>query len=194
MKFKVSLIAMVSSLMFLLSCDTISQVLSFTNCKYEIAGLAAPSIAGVSLSNINNVTDMNPMSMLKVVAAITSGNLPLSMTVNVNATNPNNTVAQIEGLDWAVDLENTTMFTGNVGSRVTVPANGGKTIIPLNFDVNLMEVLKGESKDNMLNFVQGALDMGNASSKVSLRIKPSVMIANQKISTGFITLSKNVGK
>jgi LEA14-like dessication related protein len=118
----------------------------------------------------------------------------MSLTVNVNATNPNSTNAEIEGLEWALDLENKTLFTGNVANRVSIPANGGKTLIPLSFQFDIMDVLKGESKDNILSFVQGVLDVGNASSKVSFKIKPSVMVGGQKISApGFITLSKTVG-
>jgi LEA14-like dessication related protein len=193
MKIRTTLIALVFSLT-ILSCDVLNQVLSFANCKYEIAGLAEPSIAGISLSNINNINNLNAISLLKLSSALLSGSLPMSITVNVNATNPNATKAEIEGLEWALDLENKTLFTGNVGSRISIPANGGKTVIPLSFQVDIMDVLKGESKDNILSFVQGVLDVGDASSKVSFKIKPSVMIGGQRISTpDFITLSKTVG-
>ena len=193
-KIRMILISVICSLTIAMSCDVLSSALSLVNCKYEIAGLSTPSIAGISLNNVQNINNLNPVSLLKVSSAIMAGNLPLSVTVNVNATNPNNTIAQIEGLEWAVDLENKTMFTGMVANRVTVPANGGQTIIPLSIQVDLMDILKGESKDNILSFVQGVLNVGESSSKVSFRVKPSIMIGGQKLSTGFITLSKNVGK
>lgn len=195
MKIRVLLITLALTLTTILSCDTMKQILSFTNCKYELGGLAAPSIAGILLSNVTDVNNLNAVSLLKLTTSLMSGSLPFTMTVNVNATNPNTTTAQIEGLDWAIDLENKTLFTGNVGNRVTVPANGGQTVIPLNFQIDLMEAFKDESRDNILNFVQGLLNVGESSSKVSFKIKPSVMVGGQKISTpNFITLSKTVGK
>jgi LEA14-like dessication related protein len=187
MKIK-SIVLLVACFLSFSSCDTITQLASFVNCKYEFTGLSNPAVAGISLNNIQNVNSLNAASLLKLAAGVMSGSLPLTTTVNVKATNPNSTAAQIAGLDWALDMNSSSILTGTVNNQVNVPANGGQTNIPFIVQMDLMQMFKGESKDNILQFVNNLLNLGKSSSNLSLRIKPTVMIAGQKLSTGFVTL------
>jgi LEA14-like dessication related protein len=166
--------------------------MSFANCKYEFAGFSNPSVAGINLSNMSNINNLNAASMLKLTAGILSGSLPLSFTVNINATNPNATAAQIAGLDWGIDLNSTNILAGTLDHSVSIPGNGGQTVIPLTIQTDLLQLFKGESKDNIMSFVNHLLNAGEGSSNVSIRIRPSVMIGGQKLSTGFITLTKKL--
>jgi LEA14-like dessication related protein len=175
-----------------MSCDVLSGIASFVNCKYELAGFGNPSVAGINLSNVTDINSLNTASLLKVAAGVVSGSLPLSFTVNINATNPNSATAQIAGLDWAIDLNSTSVLSGTLNHAVSIPGNGGKTVIPLTVQTDLLQLFKGESKDNILSFVGHLLNAGDGSSNVAIRIRPSVMVGGQKISTGFITLSKNL--
>jgi LEA14-like dessication related protein len=189
LKFIIVLFAISTTFM---SCDVLSGVASFVNCKYEFAGFANPSVAGVNLSNITNVQNLGAASLLKLTTGILSGSLPLSFTANINATNPNSTAAHIAGLDWGIDLNSTNVLSGTLDHSVSIPANGGKTVIPLTIQTDLLQLFKGESKDHILDFVNHLLNTGEGSSNVAIRIRPSIMIGGQKISTGFITLSKNL--
>lgn len=188
MKIK-SIILLIATFLSLSSCDTLSQLASFVNCKYEFTGLSNPSIAGISLNSAQDVSSLNASSLLKLTAGIMSGNLPLSATVNVKATNPNATVAQIAGLDWAIDVDKSNLLTGTFDKQVSVPANGGQTTIPFVIQMDVMQMFKGESKENIFRFVNNLLNTGQSSSNVSIRIKPTVMVGGQKLSTGFITLT-----
>jgi LEA14-like dessication related protein len=174
------------------SCNVLSGALSFVNCKYEFAGLSNPSVAGINISNMTNVNNLNAASLLKLTAGILSGSLPLSFTVNINATNPNSTSAHIAGLDWGIDLNSTNILSGTLEHSVSIPGNGGQTIIPLTIQTDLLQLFKGESKDNILGFINHLLNAGESSSNVAIRIRPSIMIGGQKFQTGFITLSKTI--
>jgi LEA14-like dessication related protein len=175
-----------------MSCDVLSGVASFVNCKYEFAGFSNPSVAGINLSNINNVNNLNAASMLKLTAGILSGSLPLSFTVNINATNPNSTTAQIAGLDWGIDLNSTNVLSGTLNHSISVPGNGGQTVIPLTVQTDLLQLFKGESKENIMSFINHLLNTGEGSSNVAIRIRPAIMVGGQKLTTGFITLSKSL--
>ncbi|MCL2510633.1 MAG: hypothetical protein FWF09_01140 [Bacteroidales bacterium] len=175
------------------SCDSLSKLAAFKNCNYELVNLNNTAIAGVSLSGLQNVKNLSAPSLLKVVAAITSGSLPLNATVNVKATNPNAKMAQIEKLEWAIDLNSTNILTGNVNQRISVPANGGQTVIPFNFQIDVMKLVKkGETNDNIYTLVNNVLRTGEGSSTVSIRIKPTISVAGQNVSSGYITLKKKV--
>jgi len=192
MKTKVLIILSVLLLSFF-SCDSLSKLAAFKNCNYELVNLNNTAIAGVSLSGLQNVKNLSAPSLLKVVAAITSGSLPLNATVNVKATNPNAKMAQIEKLEWAIDLNSTNILTGNVNQRISVPANGGQTVIPFNFQIDVMKLVKkGETNDNIYTLVNNVLRTGEGSSTVSIRIKPTISVAGKNVSSGYITLKKKV--
>jgi LEA14-like dessication related protein len=190
-KLKIIIILLFTGTTFV-SCDVLSGVVSFVNCKYEFAGLSNPSVAGINIGNSTNINNLNAASMLKLTAGILSGSLPFSFTVNINATNPNATAAHIAGLDWGIDLNSTNILSGTLDHSVSIPGNGGQTVIPLTIQTDLLQLFKGESKENILGFVNHLLNAGEGSSNVSIRIRPSVMIGGQKLSTGFITLTKNL--
>jgi LEA14-like dessication related protein len=174
------------------SCDVLSGVASFVNCKYEFAGFSNPSVGGINISNVTNINNIDPASLIKLSVGILSGSLPLSFTVNVNATNPNSTTAQIAGLDWGIDLNSTNVLSGTLNHSVSIPGNGGQTVIPLTIQTDLLQLFKGESKDNILSFINHLLNASESSSNVAIRIRPSIMVGGQKISTGFITLRKDL--
>jgi LEA14-like dessication related protein len=191
MKLKILLVLVITGTIFT-SCDVLSSVVSFVNCKYEFAGLSNPSVAGINIGNMTNVNNLNAASLLKLTAGILSGSLPLSFTVNINATNPNSTSAHIAGLDWGIDLNSTNVLSGTLDHSISIPGNGGQTVIPLTVQTDLLQLFKGESKDNIFSFINHLLNAGDGSSKVAIRIRPSVMVGGQKISTGFITLQKTL--
>jgi len=192
MKTKVLIVLSVLFLSFF-SCNTLSQLTSFVNCNYELVNLSNTAVAGVNLAGLQDVKSLNATSLLKVTTAILSGKLPLNATVNVKATNPNNTMAQVEKLEWAIDLNNTNILTGNVNQKISVPANGGQTVIPFNFQVDIMKLVKkGETNDNIIGLANNLLKAGESSSTISIRIKPTVSVGGRNVSTGYITVKKKV--
>jgi LEA14-like dessication related protein len=175
----------------LVSCSAVQSALQIVNCKYDIAGVASPTIAGVSLNNITNLSQINAMDLLKLTTAFATKNFPLNVTINVKATNPGNIAATVQRLDWAIDLEQKEILKGAINQTISVPANGGSTIIPVSVGIDLFQAFSGETKDNLLNLAMSIANIGESSSKVSIRVKPTVVIAGQHVSPGgFITLSK----
>jgi LEA14-like dessication related protein len=174
------------------SCDVLSSVASFVNCKYEFAGFSNPSVAGINIGDVTDINKLNAASLFKLTTGILSGSLPLSFTANISATNPNSTPAHIAGLDWGIDLNSTNVLSGTLNHSVSIPGNGGQTVIPLTVQTDLLQLFKGESKENILSFINHLLNTGEGSSNVALRIRPSIMVGGQKIQTGFITLSKKL--
>ncbi|MCL2040557.1 MAG: hypothetical protein FWG84_00775 [Bacteroidales bacterium] len=192
MKTKVLILLSVLFLSFF-SCNTLSQLTSFVNCNYELVNLSNTAVAGVSMAGLQDVKSLSTTSLLKVTTAILSGKLPLNATVNVKATNPNTSTAQVEKLEWAIDLNNSNILTGNVNQKISVPANGGQTVIPFNFQIDVMKfVKKGETNDNIIGLANNLLRAGEGSSTISIRIKPTVSVGGRNVSTGYITVKKKI--
>ena len=174
------------------SCDTISNAAGFINCQYDLGGVTNPTVGGVQLNNITNISQINPLSMVKLAASISQGSLPLSATVNVKATNPGATLAQIEKLEWAIDLENKELLQGVVNQRISVPANGGSTTIPFMLQIDLLKLINNGSQNDLLNLALNIANAGDADSKIGIRVKPTIMIAGKAMSMGFINISKSI--
>ncbi|MDR2126009.1 MAG: LEA type 2 family protein [Prevotellaceae bacterium] len=176
----------------LVSCSALQSALQIVNCKYDIEGVANPAIAGVSLNNIKNLNQIKAMDLVKLTAAFATKNFPLSLTINIKATNPGNIAATVQRIDWAIDLEQKEILNGAINQSISVPANGGSTIIPVSVGTDMLQLFSGETKDNLLNLALNIANVGESSSKISIRIKPTVVIGGQPITTGFITLNKTI--
>ncbi|MDR2292696.1 MAG: LEA type 2 family protein [Prevotellaceae bacterium] len=180
-------------LVALVSCSALQSALQIVNCKYDIAGIANPTVAGIGLNNITNINQIKAMDLVKITAAFATKNLPLSVTINIKATNPGSVAATVQRLDWAIDLEQKEILKGAINQAINIPSNGGCAIIPVSVGIDLFQLFSGETRDDLLNFAMSIANVGESSSKVSIRIKPTVVIGGQPISTGFITLSKTTG-
>lgn len=176
----------------LVSCAAVQSALQIVNCKYDLDGVVRPTVAGISLNNITNLSQISALDLIKITTAFASKNLPLSATINVKATNPGSVAATVQRLDWAIDLEQKEVLSGAINQAISVPANGGTTLIPVTVGIDLFQLFSGETKDNLLNLAMSIANIGESTSKVSIRIRPTVVIAGQPITAGFITLSKTI--
>lgn len=193
MKLKhITLILTIAACSIFTSCDTVNNAAGFINCEYSLGGVSNPTVGGVQLNNITNIDQISALSMVKLAASISQGSLPLSATVNVKATNPGVAQAQIEKLEWAIDLENKEILNGVVDQRITVPGNGGSTSIPFVLQIDLLKLINEGSQNDLLNLALNLANVGEADSKIGVRVKPTVMIGNRAVSTGFINITKAI--
>lgn len=177
---------------FISSCDTaksVSQAVSLVNCSYDLDGVANPMLGGISLANVTDPSQLSAADLLKITAYLAQGKLPIAATVNIKASNPNVVAAALENLEWAIDLKGKQLLQGMISQPVNIPGKGSTTI-PFTIQTDLMELTKDHSKDDLINLALNLVNAGEASSDVSVRIKPTVMIGTYPFSTGFIKLDK----
>ena len=174
------------------SCDTVNNAVGLINCEYDLGGISNPAVGGVQLNNIASLDQLNALSLVKLAASISQGSLPLSATVNVRATNSGRTLAQIEKLEWAIDLESKEILQGVVNQRISVPANGGTSTIPFALQIDLLKLIKDGSQNDLLNLALNLVNAGDSNSKVGIRVRPTVMIGNTPVSMGFINITKSI--
>ncbi len=174
----------------MISCSTLTNMASLLTCNYNVQGIGDPRLAGISLTSTSDLTKLDATTALKVTTALLAKTLPLSMTVNLGVTNPNSTAAEIEGLDWALFFQEKNMLTGSTAQRVHVDANGGKTTVPFVVQLDLASLFEKESRDQMMQFANGLLHVGEQNSGVSLKIRPKVAFGGQVYTPNYITVLK----
>lgn len=193
-----ALLPLLFSLMLLSSCevlDQVQQMQAFSQCDFQLQSIQNTQLAGVSIHEMDNWSDVNLFEAAKITQALASNKLWLDFDLNVLVSNPNSQTAAMNKLDWILLIDNVEMINGTMAQRTTIPANGGTAIIPLHMHMDLYQILSGKSAESILNFGFNLAGMGNQPSRVTLKAKPSIQVANRPVSyPGYITVNNDIGK
>ena len=163
------------------SCSVYQTMVNLSRLKFKLGGVNNFTIGGVNISNKKSLQDFNPLEVVNLTAAITSGKLPASFTLNVEAKNPNDgtggypkTDATLKAFPWRLEIDNTETISGNIGTPVTVPGTGEIANIPLTMNIDLIEFFGNKGFDNLLNLALSLGGQQGSSSRLSLFATPTV--------------------
>jgi len=189
MKLRTTLIVILLSLPFLSGCDVAKQMsgaYNVINCKYDFNSIGSINLAGINVSeglSIPNIARATTLLSGK------STSVPLNFTLNLDVTNPNQSEAFLNGLDYILSIDDIQFTTGSLSQTLNVPANG-KGILPLAIGFDLATLLKGETKDAVVDITKNFLGMGSKKSNVTIQIRPTFVIGNTAIpSPAYIPVS-----
>jgi len=182
---KTRVLLFLSAIFFALSgCDTAKQVegaYNMTQCKYDYKSISALSLAGMDLSNGISLTHIPQITSL---LSGKSSSIPLNFTLNLDVTNPNQSAAFLQGLQYAVSIDGIEFTTGKVNQSLNIPS-GGTQVLPLTIGFDVATFMKGESKNAVENIVKNFVGIGSEKSNVTIQLKPSFKIANQIITSPY---------
>lgn len=182
MKKHLKLIVALVALATVSSCDIARQAqgaYNMVNCKYNFQ-----SIGNVSVANLNLSGGLSLLDTPKIISLL-SGNMssiPVGMTVNLGVQNPNATEAFLSGLDYALSIDGLEFTRGAVARELSV-APGATGTLPLAMSFDVASLLKGDSREAVTNIVKNLIGMGSEASNVTLNIRPSFLVAGQKITS-----------
>ncbi len=177
------------------SCTQLKQMANFTKCEFRMNSVQNTTLAGVNVQQIQNYSDLNLLQIGKLTAAYASGSVPITMTINVDAQNPNDATAAMNRMDWILLIDGKELVTGTLNERVTIAPSGGTATIPVRISADLRKIMAKNSTEENINMGLGLVGGGNKPSpKLSLKIKPSLMVGSFTVPyPGYITLSTNFG-
>ncbi len=171
------------------SCNFLKEISTLGKCEFRVTTLEDPEIAGVDVSQIRSFTDLNFVDMGIISASMLTGDLPLSFTLNVEARNPNPAMAALNGLEYLAFIDDVEVARGNLDRRIEIPANGGVTTIPLRLNTDLIDILKKDSRQALVNFGLNLADAGNRPTRVSIKVKPTILVGAMEINyPGYFTV------
>jgi hypothetical protein len=179
-------------LMLFSYCTQIKQMLTFLNCDFRIASVSNVSMLGIDLSKIHSFSDFSLMDGAKLISSVGSGTLPLDLTVNVEARNPNQQKASFNKLDWILLIDDLEMAQGSTVQRVEIEPNNATALFPVAIRSDLAKILSGRSAKNIVNFGLNLAGVGNSVTRVALKAKPTILIGSSAIEyPGYITIKKD---
>ena len=177
------MILLFTAAVLLTACDVLKQVEGMqmlSKCEFRINTISDIQLAGVNVSNIRKIADVNPLDALLITNAWMNDQLTLKFNLNLQVKNPNSQPASMNRMDWILFIDDKQMLDGAVNERfVTGAGETGNLPVMINF--NLAEVLKGESKDKIISTALGLIDGSGKSTRVMVKLKPSVMVGQQTI-------------
>lgn len=174
------------------SCEVLQQaaeLTNFTKCKFRLHTINDLRIAGIDIQEKKSISDLNFFDAARLTAALTSNELPLDFMLNVQVKNPNQKQAAMNRFIWQLFIDDTQITEGVVTQRLEIAPNETANL-PLLLSVNLKEVFTKESGNSLLNMVFNLVGSENEPTNISLRAKPTILVANREIVyPGFITIS-----
>jgi hypothetical protein len=184
-----------ASLIFVLllagGCSIISEITAFKKCEFSFHSAQHPRVCGIDLSEKRSYADFNIRDGQLIAVNLMRGTLPFEITANVEVYNPGPNLAAVSSIQWIAFIDDIQVAQGVVNDRVEVPPSGGKALVPIEIETDLFQYLEGDSPRTMLNFALNLVDAGNQPTRLSMKIKPSVLIGGQTIhSPGYFTITE----
>ena len=195
---KITLALVLAGSILLSSCDVLTQVAdqftsvaNLVNCEFNLKNVSNVSVAGVNVKNLTQ-GNLTATDVVKLVAAYQSKKVPLAMDVNVDITNPTTTKAAMTALDWILAIDGTDMANGvNTNSYTIKPST--TTTVPLGVNAELADLFSKKGVEALKTFASSFTNEG-ISSKVGLRVKPSISVGTAQVSfPDYIKLEKKTG-
>ena len=196
---KITLVLALAGSILLSSCDVLMQVANqfssvanLANCEFALKNVDNVSVAGVNVKNLTK-GKLSATDVVRLVAAYQSKQVPLSMNVNVDITNPTTTQAAMTAMDWILAIDGKDMANG-VNSKSYTIKPSTTTTVPLGVNTDLGNLFSKEGVESLKNFASSFTNEG-ISSKVGLRVKPSMNVGTAVVPfPDYIKLEKKTGK
>lgn len=185
-------LAIVLSLFTLISgCSVLSELTAFTKCEFRYDSFQDARLCGIDVSNKSSLSDFSFSEGNRIASSLIQKKLPFYMTINVEVRNPGANTASVSSMEWIALIEDMEVARGQVDQTIEVAANGGSSMIPVQVGADLVDYLEGDNPSTMLDFALNLMGAGNGSTRVFLKIKPSVKAGNKQIQyPGYFTISE----
>ncbi len=189
---RLTLLALAAVIMFaFVGCKAISGLTNFAKCDFDYNSVSDVSLCNIMVGNKQSLKDFNLQDGLKIANAFASKKFPLSLNVNVDVRNPNQSIARLDGFEYILWIDDMKMTAGSMTKRIQLSANE-KTVMPVNFTFDLYEILSSKGKDKLVSTACGLAGNDKAKSRVKLSIKPYLAIGNSVVRyPGYITIGGN---
>lgn len=187
------IIAVSASLLFLGGCG-LAQLINIINCKFSLANINNITWAGINLSNIKSISDLQWSDLQKAYQAIKNKDFKIGCNVNVNAKNETEKPAKLCAYDYDVLLEGSPIAQGSSATQTTIINPNSTALIHVPLSMDLYNIFKNGDAKNVINLARNLMDYGNGTeSNVKVKFTPYVNTANgagKGVKLPTITLNK----
>lgn len=176
------LILLFTAITIFSSCEIKEQadeLRAMEKCTYEVVSADSVSIAGRDVSRFVKNGKLNLMEAPSLALAFFQQKVPLNGILNLKITNPGNKEAGVNNLEYKIYIKDIEIITGFIDQKITVPANGGSSILPVKIDKDIYPLLASQSNQQAVQDFFGSQTEKYAD--VVFKVKPSFMVGAKKV-------------
>jgi hypothetical protein len=159
------------------SCATLSQVAALRKVAFRLDRVSNATLAGVRLEGKRSYGDLGAIDLARLVAAVVAKDVPLSMTVHIEGTNPatNNVTARLIQLDWKLFIDDTETVSGRLDREFQF-LPGQPTDVPLQVELDLWDFFSGRAED-LFDLALRATGTGGRTMSIAIEATPTIQTA-----------------
>lgn len=169
-------------------CASLQQLqdtlLNAKRLQFKLASVTPGTLAGINLALIDSPAKISVLDGLKLANAFRQKSLPVSLTLNVAAKNPNDgtggspqKAALLKALAWTLKIDGKETIAGDIPSPIEIPGTGQATVIPLQLSLDLYKFFGDQGYDNLLNLALAVAGQKGSTSRLTLSAVPTVSVA-----------------
>jgi hypothetical protein len=176
------------------SCTTLNQLAALRGVDFGIDRVGNTFLAGIDMQDVRSLDDLSTAQGLVLASNIARGELPLDLTLFLDADNPeSNPAARLVEMDWTLFLEGRQTISGTFNDEIALPS-GQTTQVPIRMRLDLVEFF-GNNLGDLLELAAALSgEQGGQSKNIRLQANPTLQTAIGPIRMGEITiLQQQVG-
>lgn len=180
----VASVILLISFMMLSGCDVMNNIggaYRLSQSEYRYNSLGNIQLGDLNLGNASSIS----LSNLASVATILAGgsnmqSVPLSMTLNMDVTNPNTAAAFLDALDYQIMLNDLELVEGKMDRAIRIEP-GETTIIPIPVSIDLKSLMNRYSQERVTKEISSFLGITPNETTVSVKLWPKLTVGNTLI-------------
>lgn len=168
----------------LTGCDIMNKIggaYQLSQSEYRYNSLSNIQLAGINLGNASAISLSNLASISTVLAGnSTMQNIPFSMTLNMDVTNPNSSAAFLDALDYSIMINELEFAEGKMDIPIRI-LPGETTVVPIPISIDLKNLMNRYSQDRVANEMSGFLGITPNETTVTVKLWPKLTVGNTLI-------------
>jgi len=174
-------------------CTAVDTLTNLKRLQFKLGSVNNFNAAGVNIANLSSFSQIGILDIANLTANVTQGRLPVGFTLNLLAKNPNttggsaNSSSLLKRMEWNLYIDDTPTING-VLNDIIVPGTGQESVIPMAISMDLMQFVRGQGLENLVNLALAIGGRNGSSSRLSLRAKPTVEIFGIPVTSPEITI------
>lgn len=162
------------TLLFMGGCG-LAHLINLINCKFSLANVSDITWAGINLSNIKSISDLQWSDLQKAAKAILNKDFKIGCNLNVNAKNETAMPAKLCAFDYELFLEESAVAKGSSAMKTTTINPNTVTLVKVPLSMDLLSIFRNGDTKNVINFAKNMTDYGNGTpSNVKVKFTPYI--------------------
>ena len=169
----------VTAVILLTGCDVMNKIggaYQLTQSDYRYNSLSNIQLAGINLGNASSISLSSLASISTILAgSSTRQNIPFTMTLNMDVTNPNSSAAFLDALDYSIMINDLEFVEGKMDIPIRIQP-GETSIVPIPISVDLKSLMNRYSQDRVANEMSGFLGITPNETKITVKLWPKLTV------------------